>query len=199
MCISDDFLNSALTSLFYLVKATETKNSLNQLTCTSIWWGLGDPTFIPLVMGLCALHSCKDIYIFPRQWRVLFIIIWLLYLSLPTLFPEEGITSPGKILPSYQWGCCFFFLHEWLSVISYLCTTSRNHFGANGLTIFFRSSAIPDAHHSQESSLLGAGTPRKLRKMWILSVVFKAVFDYDLKKSMKADVTVMHTLAFNFQ
>lgn len=78
---------------FYLVKATLMKSSLNQLTCISVWWELCDPTFIPLVMGLCALHSCKDICIFPRQQRALLIVIWLLYLSLPTVFPEERIKN----------------------------------------------------------------------------------------------------------
>lgn len=36
MRISDDFLNSALTPLFYLVEATVTKSSSNQLSCISI-------------------------------------------------------------------------------------------------------------------------------------------------------------------
>lgn len=81
----------------------------------------------------------------------------------------------------------------------YPCTTSGNHFGADGLAIIFWSSAILDAHHSQETSLLGAGTSGKLWKRWILNGVFETVFDSGLKKPMKAGATVMHTLAFNFQ
>lgn len=182
---------------FSSCQATVTESGSNQLSCISIQWELGDPTFVPLVMGLCDLHSGKDMFIFPRQQRAFLITIWLFYLSLVTLFPEERTTSLGKTLPSYpQINGVGFFPHEWLSGVPYLCTTSRNRFGVNGLAIILWSSAILDA---QEISLLEAGTPRKLWKRWILNIGFKILFDSDLKKSMKAGATVMHTLVFNFQ
>lgn len=98
--VSEDFLNSALTPLFCLVKATVTKGSPNQLTCISVWWELSDPTSIPLDMGLCPSQSQGHVHFSQTKESIAYYTIWLLYLSLPTLFPEERITSLGKTLPS---------------------------------------------------------------------------------------------------